>query len=131
MEKHKLYTLNQEGCTKDIERAFGVLQSHFNIVRRPSRLWKRKSIGRIMKACVILHNMIVEDEKEMVKFPIDLNEQGGSSIALPPEVQKGGGPIFSEILRRRADIHHQPTHKQLKQDLIEHIWQKFPNRRNN
>ena len=61
----------------------------------------------------------------------DLNEQGGSSIALPPEVQKGGGPIFSEILRRRADIHHQPTHKQLKQDLIEHIWQKFPNRRNN
>jgi len=131
VEKHKLYALNQEGCRKDIERAFGVLQSRFNIVRRPSRLWKRKSIGRIMKACVILHNMIVEDEKEMVKFPIDLNEQGGSSIALPPEVQKGGGPIFCEILRRRADIHHQPTHKQLKQDLIEHIWQKFPNRRNN
>ena len=26
-----------------------------------------------------------------IKFPIDLNEQGGSSIALPPEVQKGGG----------------------------------------
>lgn len=34
----------------------------------------KKSIGRIMKACVILHNMIVEDEKEMAKFPIDLNE---------------------------------------------------------
>jgi len=54
-----------------------------------------------------------------------------SSIALPSKVQKGGGPNFSEILRRRADIHHQPTHKQLKQDLIEHIWQKFANRRNN
>ena len=131
MEKHKLYALKQEGRRKDIERAFGVLQSRFNIVHRPSRLWKRKSIGRIMKACVILHNMIVEDEKEMVEVPIDLNEQGGSSIALPPEVQKGGGPIFSEILRRRAEIHHQPTHKQLKKDLIEHIWQKFANRRNN
>jgi hypothetical protein len=117
MEKHKLYTLKQEGCRKDIERAFGVLQSCFNIVCRPSRLWKRKSVGRIMKTYVILHNMIVEDEKEMVKFPIDLNEQGGSSIALPLEVQKGGGPIFSEILRRRADIHHQPTHKQLKKRL--------------
>ena len=67
-----------------------------------------------MKACVILHNIIVEDEKEMVKFPIDLNEQGGSSIALPPEVQKGGGLNFSEILRRRTDIHRQPTHTQLK-----------------
>jgi hypothetical protein len=56
MEKHKLYALNQEGCRKDIERAFGVLQSRFNIMCHPSRLWKRKSIGRIMKACVILHN---------------------------------------------------------------------------
>jgi len=43
-----------------------------------------------------------------VEFPIALNEHGGSSIALPPEVQKGGGPNFSEILRTRADIHHQP-----------------------
>ena len=126
-----MYALNQEGCRKDIERAFGVLQSRFNIVRHPSQLWKRKSIERIMKACVILHNMIVKDEKEMVKFPIDLNDQGGSSIALPLEVQRDGGLIFSEILRRRAEIHHQPTHKQLKKDLIEHIWQKFANRRNN
>jgi hypothetical protein len=92
MEKHKLYALNQEGCRKDIKRAFGVLQSRFNIVCRPSWPWKRKSTGRIMKACVILHNMIVEDEKEMMKFPIDLNEQSGSSIDLPREV--GGGPNF-------------------------------------
>jgi hypothetical protein len=53
--------------------------------------------------------IIVEDEKEMVKFPIDLNEQVGSSIALPPEVQKGGGTNVSKILRS-----HQPTHTELK-----------------
>jgi len=63
-EKHKLFAKYQEGARKDVERAFGVLQSRFTIVRRPARLWKRKSVGRIMLACVILHNMIVEDEKE-------------------------------------------------------------------
>ncbi|CAN6272488.1 unnamed protein product [Urochloa humidicola] len=131
MEKHKLYAMTQEGCRKDVERVFGVLQSRFNIVRRPARLWKRKSIGRIMKVCVILHNMIVEDEKEMVKFPIDLNEHGGSSIALSPEVQMGGDPVFSEVLRRRANIRNHETHTQLKKDLIEHIWQQYGNRNNN
>ncbi|XP_010236560.1 uncharacterized protein LOC104584118 [Brachypodium distachyon] len=67
IEKHKLFAKHQEGARKDVERAFGVLQSRFTIVRRPARLWKRKSVGRIMLACVILHNMIVEDEKEQYR----------------------------------------------------------------
>ncbi|CAN6179702.1 unnamed protein product [Urochloa humidicola] len=80
---------------------------------------------------VILHNMIVEDEKEMVKFPIDLNEHGGSSISLPPEVKMGGDHVFSEVLRRRAKIRNHETHTQLKKDLTEHIWQQSSNRNNN
>uniref|UniRef100_A0A0A9GR26 DDE Tnp4 domain-containing protein n=1 Tax=Arundo donax TaxID=35708 RepID=A0A0A9GR26_ARUDO len=59
--------MTQEGCRKDVECVFGVLQSRFNIVHHPTQLWKQKSIGRIMTACVIIHNTIVEDEKEMVK----------------------------------------------------------------
>jgi hypothetical protein len=31
-EKHKLYAQRQEGARKDVECAFGVLQSRFNIV---------------------------------------------------------------------------------------------------
>jgi hypothetical protein len=37
----KLFALMQEGARKDVECAFGVLQSHFYIVRRPARLWKQ------------------------------------------------------------------------------------------
>jgi len=37
-EKHKLFAEHQEGARKDVERAFGVLQSRFSIVRRPARL---------------------------------------------------------------------------------------------
>jgi len=36
----KLFALMQEGARKDVECAFGVLQSRFDIVRRPARLWK-------------------------------------------------------------------------------------------
>ena len=39
-------------------------------------------------ACVILHNMIVEDEGEMAEQSIDLNAIPRASIVLPPEVQK-------------------------------------------
>ena len=36
LEKHKLFAKFQEGARKDVERAFGVLQSWFTIVRRPA-----------------------------------------------------------------------------------------------
>ncbi len=124
-EKHKLYAQYQEGARKDVECAFGVLQSRFNIVRRPARSWKRKSVGRIMKACVILHNMIVEDEREGVIIPIDLNENLGASIVLPPEVTTGDSPCFFDVLRRKAEIRARAPHSQVKKDLVEHIWQKF------
>jgi hypothetical protein len=101
-DKHKLFAKHQEAARKDVERAFGVLQSRFTIVRRPARLWKRKSVGRIMLACVILHNMIVEDEKEQATIHIDLNEIPGASIALPPEVNVGGNLCFADVLRRKA-----------------------------
>ena len=70
LEKHKLYAMQQEAKRKDVERAFGVLQSRFNIVRRPARSWSMKILRKIMKACVILHNMIVEDEG-MAEEPIE------------------------------------------------------------
>jgi len=130
-EKHQLFAEHQEGARKDVERAFGVLQSRFSIVRRPARLWKRKSIGRIMLACVILHNMIVEDEREDVKIHIDLNENPGASFALPPEVNTSHNPRFADVMRGKAAIRDRPQHTQLKNDLIEHMWRKFGNRQRN
>jgi hypothetical protein len=55
----------QETVQKDIERAFGVLQARFAIVRGPSRFWDKGTLQDIMTTCVILHNMIIEDEKHL------------------------------------------------------------------
>ncbi|XP_051208182.1 uncharacterized protein [Lolium perenne] len=121
-EKHKLFAQHQEGARKDVERAFGVLQARFNIVRRPARFWKRASVNKVMEACVILHNMIVEDEGEMINIPLDLNDNPGTSFALPPEVNCGPNICFADVLQRNSAIRARPTHKQLKEDLVEHIW---------
>nr|XP_043639316.1 uncharacterized protein LOC122610389 [Erigeron canadensis] len=51
----------QEAARKDVERAFGVLQGHWQIVEQQARAYSVNKIKRIMLCCVILHNMIVED----------------------------------------------------------------------
>ncbi|XP_010473788.1 PREDICTED: uncharacterized protein LOC104753197 [Camelina sativa] len=50
--------------TDDVERAFGVLQARFAIVKNPALMLDKVKIGNIMRACIILHNMIVEDERD-------------------------------------------------------------------
>ena len=62
--KNSLFATTQESTRKNIERAFGVLQARFAIVRGPARLWRTKALDYIMKACIILHNMIIEDERD-------------------------------------------------------------------
>uniref|UniRef100_A0A0D3DQR1 Uncharacterized protein n=1 Tax=Brassica oleracea var. oleracea TaxID=109376 RepID=A0A0D3DQR1_BRAOL len=57
--KAELFAERQESTRKDVERAFGVLQSRFAIVKNPALLWDKEKIGKIMRTCVILHNMIV------------------------------------------------------------------------
>jgi hypothetical protein len=57
--KKTYFAKEQELNQKDVERAFGVLQAWFAIVCWPAGFFE---VGTLMKACVILHNMIIEDE---------------------------------------------------------------------
>ena len=120
--KDKLYAERQERARKDVERAFGVLKQCFKIVVEPSRLWYQADISNIMQACVILHNMIVEDEKDMVEDFPDLNDAAGSSTAIAPQIHVGSIPQFSKVVEKDAKIHDRTIHTQLKKDLVEHIW---------
>ncbi|XP_003572537.3 uncharacterized protein LOC100822343 [Brachypodium distachyon] len=124
-EKHKLFAAHQEGARKDVERAFGVLQARWSILRLPARFYDWGNIHSIMTVCIILHNKIVEDEKEEATNILDLNEEAGSSIVLPTVFTHGDIPVFAEVLERDARIQDRPMHKALKSDLIEHIWKKF------
>ncbi|XP_048502665.1 uncharacterized protein LOC125498491 [Beta vulgaris subsp. vulgaris] len=62
--KQRLFTQHQEAIRKDIERAFGVLQARFAIIRKPALAWDKDILWKIIMACIIMHNMIVEDERD-------------------------------------------------------------------
>jgi len=76
--KEKYFAKAQEVCRKDVDRAFGVLQSRFAIVRGPVRLWDEDTLHNIMMACIIMHNMIVEDERNEYtdEYDCDYDDMG-------------------------------------------------------
>ncbi|XP_024159317.1 uncharacterized protein LOC112166673 [Rosa chinensis] len=58
------FTRMQEAYRKDAERAFGILQARWAIIRGPTRGWSKENLQYIMMTCIILHNMIVKDEHD-------------------------------------------------------------------
>ena len=69
-EKRQYYAKMQEAAREDVERCFGVLQSRWGIIQNPSRQWDLNTIKDILMACVIMHNMIIEDERDQELEPI-------------------------------------------------------------
>ncbi|KAL9229942.1 hypothetical protein vseg_005354 [Gypsophila vaccaria] len=110
----------QEATRKDVERAFGVLQARWGIVRNAARFWDRANLKEIMYACIILHNMIVENEGDQIANFVPDTDEG-------PSIPYNQGSIeeFRSTLQRRADVRDRDTHHQLREDLVEHIWQRF------
>ncbi|XP_038699677.1 uncharacterized protein LOC119996971 [Tripterygium wilfordii] len=63
MEKH--FAKKQEAARKDVKRAFSMLQAKWAITRGPIQFWDEETITNIMNCCIILHNMIIEDEQRL------------------------------------------------------------------
>jgi hypothetical protein len=80
--KHKVYAERQEACRKDVERGFGVLQARWKIIHSPARLWHQEDLNYIMRACIILHNLIIMDEKGVDLPTIHLSEWPGRETLL-------------------------------------------------
>ena len=79
-----------------------------------------------MKACIILHNMIVKDGRD------------NNNYHFMPDFESGATPVDSSYVNSRPDymesyiekhtqVRNKQSHKQLLSDLVEHIWEKFGN----
>ncbi|QHO53932.1 uncharacterized protein DS421_2g52320 [Arachis hypogaea] len=122
-EKCKLFAQYQEGQRKDVERVFRVLQSRFVIIRGSARFWKKKKLANIMRACIILHNMIVEDERDIYagNFAQDLEYDNVENGLSQPQLGEEDFAPYHQFLQRNAQRRNRQQHRQLKEDLIEHI----------
>ena len=124
--KQKQFAAMQEGQRKDVERTFGVLQARFAMVSNPCRLWKRSKMATIMFCCIILHNMIIEDERGM-DYP-DFEYEGARQ---PPELFRTTTLRNEEQYAIHNDHHevyrNAAIHNRLQRDLMEHIWNSHGN----
>jgi hypothetical protein len=56
--------MKQASVRKDVKCAFGLLKKRFNILVIPGRSYSQRILNLIMCACIILHNMIIDDERD-------------------------------------------------------------------
>ncbi|XP_071687261.1 uncharacterized protein [Rutidosis leptorrhynchoides] len=106
----------QEAARKDVERAFGVLQGRWAILKYPTRPFSINKIRRIMYTCVILHNMITEDNvRNICGLEEDYlrNRENMTRRTWAERVQLQDW-VVREMRDRRA-------HHILRNSLIEHI----------
>ncbi|XP_042449188.1 putative nuclease HARBI1 [Zingiber officinale] len=122
--KNKLFAMKQEACRKDVERAFGVLQSRFAIVAGPSRFWQKNILHDIMTSCIIMHNMIIEDKRNTNTSIVD---QGEVSSTADVDTAVDDNIRFQEFLARYEGIKNKNAHFALRNVLIVHLWEQFGN----
>ncbi|XP_024195764.1 uncharacterized protein LOC112198898 [Rosa chinensis] len=131
----------QEGYRKNVEICFGILQSRLGIVRGAAHGWHKKDIQYIMLTCIILHNMIVEDERpEDSDDELESDDEEDNNMR-PRIAEVWEGPTgrdFDHVGRdshningfmdRYQEIRSEHNHSNLQEDLIQHFWEFQGNR---
>ena len=92
--KKKYFAKAQESARKDVERTFGVVQARFAIMRGLARFWDEETLADIMKTCIIMHNMVIEDEGD-----IDNNDFDGSDANPSIQVSHAYAPELEDFMQ--------------------------------
>ena len=125
LKKH--FASMQERVRKDIECAFGILVSQFHVLQRPIRNWYLEEIVDLLHACVIIHNMIVderygdigssEDDHGTKSFPLFGYEETTEAIAALEGIDVFAARV--SLFNDRMESAYE--HARLKADLVTHI----------
>jgi hypothetical protein len=126
-EMEKVFAQQQEGARKDVERVFSVLCDKFQILKRTFRGWDIGDINSVVECCIILHNMVVEENVANGEFNNMMLESDGFTIndLLTTIFNKDNDATNEEkIITLNNNISNLRMNTELKRDLINHIWQK-------
>ena len=109
--KRKLFAKYQESARKDVERAFDVLKFWFAITCGPSHNWHIDTMKNIILACIILHNMIVEDELDTYNGNIDVDYDHVNDEISNSGVSCGAPLNFATYLHTRHYMYTRGVHQ--------------------
>ncbi|CAL2266735.1 unnamed protein product [Prunus armeniaca] len=132
--KKKLFATYQEGYRKDVERCFGILQARWLIIRGAARMFDEEILRSIMMTCIILHNMIVEDEYDYDALEVyepDLMNTALTRIyersmepsgePFEPEPLVRDGRFMTRMIDRYTEMQSSYIHERHQLDLMEHL----------
>ena len=130
--KKKVFGDRQEAVRKDIECAFGILVQKFQVLSRPLRGWFLDELKDILDACVILHNMVVEErtnsrvenvgeEVATRSFPLF----GKAEVTAEQAAADGVDLFAARVSRFAVAMESNWEHFELKRDLVEHVNDRF------
>ncbi|CAH1446713.1 unnamed protein product [Lactuca virosa] len=103
----------QEKVRKDVKRVFGALKKRWHILKYLAPYMEEKKMSEVMYTCIILHNMILEDEGNVI---CEYNE---NEIVPPTRPFEVGSTVY---MSWREIVHDVETQHVLRRDLTEHIW---------
>ncbi|CAL8115919.1 unnamed protein product [Prunus armeniaca] len=135
-EKERSFASFQEGYRKYVERCFGILQACWAIIRGAARMIDEEVLRSIMMTCIILHNMIVEDEYDYDAPKVFESDPMNTALkriyerlmrpnGLPMEHKPllWDGRFNNPMIDRYQEMQSSYVHERRQVDLIEHLWE--------
>lgn len=138
--KEKRYASAQEAVRKDVERAFAALVARWHILKQPCRLAKRDEMANVMKACILMNNMIVEarrnsyesgmyeaaessaDAAEVNSFTFAWQDRASFELGAAAEHVQAWA---NRVAARYAEFTSREVHASLTANLVAHIWNRY------
>jgi hypothetical protein len=99
-----------------VEIVFGILQAQFAIMRAAARFRDQECLWYIMDACVIMHNMIIEDNRGK-----DEDHTHYELMGVPVQVRRSAHRV-AHFIASYHSIHSNDTHDELQKDLMKEWW---------
>ena len=81
-------------------------------------MWESETLWRLMTCCVILHNMIVEDEGDGVAQTNDFEAPGEQVQILKDQ----DATHLMDFLQMHQNLRDHQVHARLLNDPMEHMW---------
>jgi Plant transposon protein len=121
--QEKIFCKQQEGARKAVECVFGVLFKRFQILYRPCRLLHIEDMADIVRACVILHNVVCKSDRDNFTGTraTRFSEYDVENVKMvkPPNDEELARVFIGDRLKGIEDPRQ---HFELKKALVHHIW---------